>query len=244
MESIVSQYSTVEFWNSVHVAIVATLILSSIWLVIKTQGPKLLKILLSIFTLGSEKIKSGIYQRISFRNHSARVEFLTIILLYIVLLSGGIFIPFATKILNISDVNKVLYELEIQEDEFWSIASSETKCNCSEIELLDRIEENKENVFLIIQEIKKVALVLQIMASLGMMIVLFKFTILTYVSAAQSYFQKLMDLSGPFLRPIESRRFYANFAKIRNRADYVNIISSLESVLEKNNEKIPRFQTW
>ncbi len=60
-----------------------------------------------------------------------------------------------------------------------------------------------------------------------------------YENQAVTYYTQLVTICIPYLDEKDIRDFNSKFAQIRNKSDYVSIISDLEEVIEKNELKKP-----
>lgn len=62
-----------------------------------------------------------------------------------------------------------------------------------------------------------------------------------YANQAVVYFTQMITIVTPHLSEQEINEFHSNFAQVKNKSDYVSIISSLEDVVQKNNLEKPEF---
>lgn len=65
-----------------------------------------------------------------------------------------------------------------------------------------------------------------------------------YKNKAVTHFAQCFTICRPYMDLTEEKMIQANFAKIRNREDYVRVLSALEQIALRNRDEIPKFDPW
>lgn len=62
-----------------------------------------------------------------------------------------------------------------------------------------------------------------------------------YINNAVTNFEQLSKIVRPYITEIDEEKFISNFSQIRNKKDYVLLMSKIESIAKDNNLNIPDF---
>jgi hypothetical protein len=65
-----------------------------------------------------------------------------------------------------------------------------------------------------------------------------------YVNSAITHFHQVYSISSPFTDDLFKRKTISSFAQIRNRNDYILVVSKLEYIAKQNGQYIPKFDIW
>lgn len=245
IDALLATYTKVDFWREVSVAIVATLILGGIGLLIKKFGPKILNRFLSVLTLGNERAKRRIYQRISTLHHSGYSEFIAHTSLYILI--GILIIGYISmdKISGTARIQALADDIQSTETKLWtSFEYQDPPEHQTEFELLNKIEKQKEKISEIASNNYQFILLWRFLLAFLALTFLYKYATLSYVNAAQAHFKKALDLCGPFISDEMRRTYISQFAKVESKRDYEMVLDSISDVLKKKNEAPPVFNIW
>ena len=72
----------------------------------------------------------------------------------------------------------------------------------------------------------------------------FRLTTLTYVSGAVDQYEQSYTICLPYLSEKEREQIRSQFAQIRTKEDYKEVLSKLVSVASTNKIKVPDFSIW
>lgn len=75
-------------------------------------------------------------------------------------------------------------------------------------------------------------------------ILLVRFLMLSYTNSAITHFQQSYSICRPYLGENEDKMIASRFSQIKNKDDYISVISKLELIAKKNNITLPTFYPW
>lgn len=67
---------------------------------------------------------------------------------------------------------------------------------------------------------------------------------LSYVNSADAHFHQVLRVASPYLDAREQAEVESEFAQVRNRDDYVRVVSKLEDRCKVQGGNIPKFDPW
>jgi hypothetical protein len=89
--------------------------------------------------------------------------------------------------------------------------------------------------------------------SIGLLVVLFTFAgtlelvnllKFSYINSALAHYHQVLKIAGPYLDTQSRLQIESKFAQMRNRQDYVAIISNLGKVAQDHGQETPGFDSW
>ena len=66
----------------------------------------------------------------------------------------------------------------------------------------------------------------------------------TYIDSALSHYHQVMRIASPYLDANEQLVVQSEFAQIRNRQGYVDVIERLATLAKAHGQSVPKFNPW
>jgi len=67
---------------------------------------------------------------------------------------------------------------------------------------------------------------------------------ISYINSATTYFYQCRSIILPHIKQEEEKKLDAKFSQIWSKDDYVTIMSNVETIAAKNNQRLPKFKIW
>lgn len=71
-----------------------------------------------------------------------------------------------------------------------------------------------------------------------------RFVMHNYVNLAVTYFEQSMRIVGPYLEVYQERQLRSDFASIKNKRDYTELMSKIREVAKRHGKELPQFTVW
>lgn len=199
---------------------------SAAWeLAVRPLGDVVLKLTLNIVTLGIDSLRDGLYADAA-RGSIERVSAVNLSIVSAALVSaamGMVGFQFGKRV---AAKRKKEFILD------------------PGIESVEKIRESIEKIELSIEKTDRKLLILQLIAATFVIVIYFLAQRAIYVNGVVSYFQRMYEISAPYLAESERLQIRSQFYLIRNRADYLEIVEQLQTSARQNNVEPPPFQVY
>ena len=194
--------------------------------------------ILNIAVLGMEVLKNDIYEEVSKGFHekpSLEIYFIVIFLLTISLIFFASIHYFKTMEIK-KEHEKLLLKIKSKIEE----KKENEKKYLSPADIFK--EESKRKPFILLLSILNIINIVLIIVLITNMLLLYYSR--NYINSAITHFQQMSSIVKPYLDRQQENQIVSEFAQIKNKQDYVNVIAKLEQLAKKNNLEIPEFEPW
>ncbi|MCL7745000.1 hypothetical protein LV476_08625 [Guyparkeria hydrothermalis] len=244
VERFASYSLTLDFWLAVQVAVVAGAILMALAFITRKFGTMALRKTLTIATLGSDRLKKRIYQRISGLHHSGYGEFISFVTINSVLLVLTVLFLTLGDIGKIGTIQGIKSDLNKIESEAWSLLSYQEEDSVSTFQIIEKTQKQRKTIESELEKAEDTLMEIRIAIATIAAFVFYRYLTLSYVNAAQTHFRKTLDLAAPYISERERLLYISQFTQIENKKDYEELISSIKSIIGEHNIPIPPFIIW
>jgi hypothetical protein len=190
---------------------------------------------LDLASLGFASYKTSIYQQIAADNPSdVSVSALGLVTaIFILAVSWQLRYGFLKNNSERSRIQRTLSSLSASD--VGSPISQE-----SAAELRGRLERQ----LIALRKIRRTDLVFSGMVTVCLVSELIAWNRFSYINAADAHYHQVLRIASPYLAAGEQAQTDSDFAQIRTRQDYVNVLSKLESQCKAHGLTVPEFDPW
>ncbi len=189
--------------------------------------------ILNIAVLGVEKYKNNIYEEVAKGFHeipSLEVYYYVIWIFALGLIVYGTELYIKSKQLKWKH-DKLLVEIK-------SIITGTKRKELSISELYDDASKIKPQRLVFTS---KICIVVVIIFATWLFISHFRHR---YINSAITHFQQMCSIVKPYIDQQQEKQIISEFAQIKNKQNYINVIVKLKQLAEKNNLEMPKFEPW